>query len=145
MKMTASREIARPADEVFEFFSDASNNPKWQKGMVSCEWTSEPPIGEGSTFEQHARFMGRSIRSTFVVTAFDPGQRIVIETVESTFPIRVERRVEPAETDACRVMASITGGPEGGLAKLFEPLAWRFAQRSVDRDYDRLVGLFEET
>lgn len=143
MRMTTSRKISKPADEVFAFFADASNNPTWQKGMVSCEWISSGPIGEGSIYEQHARFMGRAVMSTFVVTAFEPNELIVIDTLESTFPIRVERRVEPIDPGSCRVAALITGGPEGGLLKLFEPLAARLAQRSVDRDYDRLVEFLE--
>lgn len=143
MEMSATREIALSADEVFEFFSDASNNPLWQKGMRSCRWTSEPPIGQGSTYEQNARFMGREIRSTFVVTAYEPGQRIAISSVESTFPIQVERRVVSTGQRSCRVSAVIRGGPEGGLGKLLEPLMVRMAQRSVDQDYDGLVEYLE--
>jgi len=137
------RSIARSADEVFEFFSDATNTPLWQKGMVSCRWTSELPIGLGSTYEQHARFMGRDVRTTFVVTDHEPGDRIVIKSVESTFPIEVERRVGSTGQGSCQVSALIGGGPERGLAKLLEPLVSRMAQRSVDKDYDRLVEYLE--
>jgi hypothetical protein len=34
--------------------------------------------------------MGKNIKSSFVVTEFEPGRRIAIETVESTFPIQVD-------------------------------------------------------
>lgn len=143
MELTATRRIHRPAEEVFTFFSDASNNPKWQDGMVSCEWTSGPPIGVGSTYRQKARFMGRDVISSFVVTDFDPGRRIVIETTESTFPIRVERTVEPLDGSSCQVSALITGGPDRGLLKLLTPLMKGRAQKSVDADYDRLVQLLQ--
>lgn len=145
MELGASRDIARPTDEVFAFFADASNNPRWQKGMRSCRWTSQPPIRVGSTYEQRARFLGRAIVSTFVVTAYEPPALIEIETVDSTFPIRVTRRVEPTGASSCRVSARITGGPRGRLMKLLEPLIFRSAQRSVDRDYGRLVQLLEST
>jgi len=145
MEMTVSRVVARTGDEVFTFFADASNNPKWQDGMVSCQWTSEPPIVIGSTYEQKARFMGREIVSTFEVTKYEPGRLIAIETIKSTFPIQVVRMVEPTDVDSCRVSAHITGGPEKGFAKLVEPLIGRSAQKSVDRDYDRLVQLLEST
>ncbi len=140
MRMSATRAINRPAEEVFEFFADASNNPRWQDGMVSCEWTSDGPIAVGSTYEQKARFMGRDIVSTFVVERLEPGKLIEIETVESTFPIRVIRTVEPIDDDSCRVSADISGGP-GGLMKLLAPLMQGRAQKSVDADYDRLVQL----
>lgn len=142
MRLTAERTIRLPADEVAEFFFDASNNPKWQNGMVSCEWLSDPPIAVGSTYVQLARFMRRDVKSTFVVTDLEPARMIRIETIESTFPIQVERRVEPIDDSSTRVSAEITGGPEG-LLKVLTPLMTRRAQKSVDADYDRLVQLLE--
>ena len=142
MRMTAIREINRPVAEVFEFFSDAANNPKWQAGMVSCEWMTPPPIKVGSTYEQHARFMGRDVKSVFSVTEYEPGRSITIETIESTFPITVQRTVEPTGTGSCMVHAEIGGGPTG-LLKLLAPLVRGKAQRSVDADYDRLKALLE--
>ena len=139
MHVTVEREIPQAAQEVFAFFSDASNNPKWQKGMVSCAWTSDGPIDVGSTYEQVAGFMGKEIRSTFEVTTFEPGRRIVIDTIESTFPIHVDRTVEPIDAESCRVSATISGGP-GGVMKLLAPLTDKMAKRSDD--YDRLVGVF---
>lgn len=143
MEMAATRDVACPAEDVFEFFADASNNPKWQKGMQSCEWTSQPPIAIGSTYEQKARFVGRDILSTFRVSAYEPGRLIGIETIKSTFPIQVLRTVVQTGDGSCTVSAHITGGPEKGLTKTLEPLFGRMAQKSVDRDYDRLVRLLE--
>lgn len=139
MEMTAERTVARPADEVFAYFADASNNPAWQRGMETCEWTTEPPIDVGSRYRQRARFAGRDVISVFEVTAYVPGRRIRIETIESSFPIQVTRTVEPAGDDRCVVSATITGGPQ-----LPWPISWlvrRMAQRSVDADYDRLLAL----
>jgi hypothetical protein len=128
---------------VFAFFADAANNPLWQAGMVSCEWTSDLPIRVGSTYRQKARFMGRDVVSTFVVRRLEPGRVIEIETVESTFPIKVIRRVEPIDEGSTRVTAEITGGPDRGLFKLIAPIMQKRAQATVDTDYDRLVQLLE--
>lgn len=141
MHVTVTRRIGRPADEVFVFFADASNNPTWQKGMVSCTWLSDGPTAVGSRYEQVASFMGKEIRSIFEVTAFEPGRRIVIDTVESTFPIHVERIVEPIDDSSSSVSAVISGGP-GGIMKLFAPLTDRMATKSIENDYDRLVTHF---
>lgn len=143
MRLTADRHIARPAREVFEFFADASNNPKWQDGMVCCEWTSEPPIAVGSTYEQRARFVGRDVVSSFVVSDYEPGRRIAIETTKSTFPIEVVRTVEPIDESSCRVTADISGGPDNWFFRLVGPIIQKRAQKSVDADYDRLVRLLE--
>lgn len=141
MQMSAERTIGRPADEVFEYFADASNNPAWQNGMLSCEWVTEPPAGVGSRYRQHAKFAGRDVISIFEVTDYEPGRRIRIETIESTFPIQVTRTVEPDGDDRCIVRASITGGPS--VPWPISVLARRMAQRSVDADYDRLKALLE--
>ena len=143
MEMGATRHINQPADEVFEFLADAANNTLWQNGTRSCTWTSEPPIGVGSTYEQHARFMGRNVRSTFVVTVYEPGQRITIKSVESAVPIEVDRAVVPTGPESCRVTAVISGGPQGKIAGLVGPFVGRMAQNSINRDYDRLVEVLE--
>lgn len=135
--VTSSVDVDRAADEVFAFVADASNNPSWQQGMRSCEWTSEPPIDVGSTYDQEASFLGRPIVSSFVVTALEPGRSLTITTTSSTFPITVTRSVAPLGDDRCRVTADVRGGPEG-LAAILDPLTRRMVQRSVRGDYARL-------
>ncbi len=141
MELTAHRRIRRPAAEVFAFVSDAANNPSWQRGMVSCKWEGEGPVQVGSRYRQEARFLGRPVRSVFRVVELEPGRRIRIATVQSTFPITVERRVEPVDDATCTVSATIGGGP--AVPALLRPVLRRLAQRSVDADYDRLVDLLE--
>lgn len=142
MKLSAMRMIDRPASEVFAFVSDASNNPRWQKGQRSCRWTSPPPIGIGSTYDQEARFLGRRVLSTFEVVEHVPGRAVTIQTVKGSFPITVRRSVEPLGEGRCRVVAEISGEP-GGFFRVAAPLLRRLAQRSVDADYDRLKALLE--
>jgi hypothetical protein len=141
MDLVAQRSIARPAAAVFDFVADAANNPSWQRGMKRCEWTTPGPIAVGSRYEQVASFMGRAIVSTFEVVEFTPGERIEIATVESTFPIRVERAVQSTGAQSCVVTAGISGGPK--VPRIAQGLVRWFAQRSVNSDYDRLVKLLE--
>lgn len=142
MKLQARRQIDRPGEEVFAFVSDASNNPRWQKGQRSCVWTSPPPTGVGSTYEQEARFLGRTVTSRFEVTEYEPGRSITIRSTEGSFPITVRRSVEPLGDGRSRVTAEIEGEP-GGFFRLVGPALRRLAQRSVDADYDRLQQLLE--
>lgn len=141
MELSAIREIPRPAPEVFAFLADASNNPRWRRGMRSCRWASSPPISIDSVYEQEASFLGRRIRSRFEVVNFEAGRSITIKTIESTFPITVTRSVEELVPDRSRVEARIVGQP-GRLFAFAGRLLQRVAQRSVDSDYDRLVAHF---
>ena len=142
MDLHVTRQINRPAAEVCDFLADAVNNPRWQKGMRSCVWTSQGGLQVGATYRQEARFLGRTVHSDFRVTAYEPGRSITIQSTGGSFPITVRRSVEPAGPHSSRAIAEISGEP-GGFFRVAGPLLQRMAQRSVDADYDRLRDLLE--
>jgi uncharacterized membrane protein len=141
IEATSSVELQRSAGEIFAFIADAENNPSWQRGMRSCRWVSDPPIRIGSTYDQQASFLGRSISSTFEVTELQPGRSITIRTTQSTFPIQVTRRVHELGSDRCRVNAIVTGDPSG-IFRIATPVLRAMVERSVRADYRRLQLLF---
>ena len=134
--------VARSAADVFDFVADMANNPDWQRGMQSCRWTSEPPIRVGSKYDQVASFLGREIRSSFVVTEYEPGRMIRIETTSGPMPIDVTRTVEAEGADSCRVSA-VVRGDAAGLFRITEPLMRVMVDRSVRQDYVRLKAALE--
>lgn len=142
MRVDVQVEINRPIEAVFAYITDFENNPTWQKGMVSCTFTTPPPVGEGSRYTQVAQFMGQTIESKFVVTTFIPNEQVAFETTESTFPIQIVRAVSPAN-GGTRVNAIISGQP-GGMMKLFAPLAQIMMRRSIEADYARLKAILEQ-
>lgn len=142
MEINVVRTINKPADDVAAFFFDVANNTTWQSGMKRCEWTSQPPIGVGSTYEQEAEFRKKPVVSTFEVTEYEPGRRMRIESVKSTFPIQVTRTIEPIDDTSCTVRARISGKP-GVVFKVLEKIGERIARKSIEADYDRLVAHFE--
>ena len=113
--------LERPADLVFAAVADMSRNPEWQQGMKSCVWTSEGPIRVGSTYDQVAVFLTRKIVTTFEVVEFEPGRKIRIKSVKSSFPLDITRSVEPTGEFRCEVTAIVTGEPAGVL-KWLDPL-----------------------
>lgn len=133
--------VGRPPDEVFAFWSDPENNPRWQRGMRSCRWTSPPPVGDGSSYDQVAGFLGKEIVSSFVVRDYEPGRSITFDTTASTFPITEVRTVAP-DGDGTRLHMELYGDP----AKVFllaGPLLKLLVGRSVAGDYRRLTALLE--
>lgn len=142
MQLSAAQVIRRPAEDVFAFVSDATNNPRWQRGMRSCRWTSPPPIGVGSTYRQEAAFLGRRIVTDFEVVAHEPGRSVTIRSTSGPFPITVRRSVSPIDASSSRVEAAITGEP-GRFFRIAGPLLQRLAQRSVTADYRRLRALLD--
>ena len=134
-------DIMRPPEEVFAYITNFENNPNWQNGMKSCKFTSEGPVGVGTTYEQVASFLGRTIQTTFEVTEFEPNRRIKFVSRQSTFPLRIVRAVEPIEAGT-HVHAEIEGEPTG-ILKLLGPLLDGMVTKSIQKDYAKLKLLLE--
>jgi len=134
--------VSRPADEVFAILSDVEQNPRWQRGMVSCRWTSPSPHGAGATYDQTARFLRREIVSGFRVTDHEPGRRVRFASVSGPFPIVETRTVEPLGPGSCRVRALVEGDASG-VFRVAAPLLRALVARSVRSDYRRLRDLLE--
>ena len=109
--------------------------------MKSCEWTSEPPLHVGSTYDQVASFMGKPIISSFEVFEHEAGRRVRIRTTKSSIPLDITRKVAPEKEEAM-VKATVRGESNGAM-RLFNPLMHIMVKRSVTRDYQRLKAILE--
>lgn len=142
IEVTASVDIDRPPGEVFAYLADMSNNPVWQRGMESCTWTSEPPLRLGSTYDQKASFLGRTIESSFEVVEFEDGHSIRIKTTSGSMPIDVTRTVEAGPSGGSTVSA-VVRGDSSGLFRMAAPVMRAMVRKSVRADYARLKGVLE--
>lgn len=134
-------DIMKPPEEVFAYITNFENNPKWQGGMKSCKFTSEGPLGVGTTYEQVASFLGRPILTTFEVIEYKPNRSVKFVSRQSTFPLHILRSVEPIE-GGTHVHAVIEGEPTGFFA-LLGPLLNPMVTRSINKDYAKLKQLLE--
>lgn len=68
--------IDRPAEEVFAFVSDPTNDPRWHDTIVAVTPTSEGPLRLGSRFTAIYRRPGSSGTYDLVgeMTAYEPGR-----------------------------------------------------------------------
>jgi hypothetical protein len=142
LEVHAQQAIRCPAAVAFEFIADMANNPRWQKGMQSCVWTSEPPLRLGSTYDQTAKFLGKQIVSSFEVVEFVAGEHIRIKTTSGSMPIDVTRSVDPVTDNVCLVEATVRGDASG-LFRVATPIMKLLVSRSVNADYKRLKKLLE--
>ena len=140
IEVKVSIEVEPPPDMVFPYWAEWTNNPTWQTGMESCTWTSEPPLRVGSTYDQRASMMGRSIISSFEVVELDPGRKLRIKPTKSPLPLDITRQVEPSPAGGTVLNAAIRGEPQG-LMRLFNPLMKRMVRKTVTADYERLKDL----
>jgi uncharacterized membrane protein len=141
--VTVQVDIDRPTDEVFAFLEEVENNTRWLQGMQSCTWTTDRPVRVGSRYEQRARFLGKEIRTSFEVTAHEPGRLVTISSRDgSSFPLTVSRQVEPLTDGRSRVTETVVSDPHG-FYRLAEPVLRQLVRRNIQRDYGRLKRLLE--
>jgi len=85
LRSEVTTRISRPAQEVWDFFIDLTNSPRWTRSGSEVRQTSAGPLGVGATFESVRQILGREIRSQrLVTTEYEPGHVI---TYAATIPI----------------------------------------------------------
>ena len=136
-EISTSIDISRPQKEVFDFVSEFSNDPRWQRGKVSCTWTSQNGLEVGATYRQHARFLGKDIHHTFRVLELDPSHRVTYESRDGSFPITVVRTVEDLAGGRSRFTEAVQG-EASGFFKIASSLLQPLVRRSIARDFRRL-------
>jgi hypothetical protein len=110
--------------------------------MRSATWTTPPPVHLGSTYEQHARFFGKDIVTSFEVTHLDPPRSITITSRRSPFPLTVTRAVAPLAAKRARVTETVDSDP-AGFYRIATPILARLVERNIRADYRRLKRYLE--
>ncbi len=69
-------EIDRQPEEVFEYLTDLSNDPEWQKTIVEAKYTSEGPVAVGSTGVHRAGGIGMTMDYGWELTEYEEPRRV---------------------------------------------------------------------
>lgn len=110
--------IQRPPDQVFRYFADFRNEPRWNQGHVEdVVMTTPDPIGLGTIFEGHHKGFGRA---TWRIVEFVPSSRIVIEGDVGAGTYRYAGQLWP-QNGATRFLGTVEWQP-GTLLRPFGPL-----------------------
>ncbi len=141
MQVTVNIEIAAPAADVFAYVADLTNNPNWQSGIESTQWTSPPPLALGATAKQ--QLDGGKAAVEYRVTALEPGRSITVETLAgAAIPVTVTRTVQMLNESSTRLRMDLVGHPPG-WRRLTTPLLRRLVRRDIASDYRRLKRILE--
>lgn len=133
--------IARPAAEVFAFVADHQNLPAWTVGVRTSRRLTAGPPGNGSRYKIEGRLLGRTIRSSYQVIAFDPGRGFDGTMTSPMFGFTERYRFE-ADHDATRVQMTASAEPHG-IFRLLAPVMAAGVRRQVRADHRRLKALLE--
>ena len=121
-KMESTAVIARPVEEVFDFFLDLEKSaPKTDPSVGTVVKTPDGPAGPGTTFRFRQQNLGKVRETTTRFTAVEPNGRIGFEA--EIGPMRPQCDLTFEQTDAgTRVTFRGDSVPHGPL-KLLSPLA----------------------
>jgi uncharacterized membrane protein len=144
MRVEESIVIERPADDVFEFFSERSNDVVWMGVVEESEWL-QPAGAEGLGRRGRTVIKAGGRRSEYIdeVTAWEPGRLVAHRTVEGPMELNTACVAEPAGEGSCRATVMAAVEPRGILARLTDPVVARAMGRTFRADLARLKRLLE--
>jgi uncharacterized membrane protein len=133
--------INLPQQELFDYVTDPANDKKWRKSSVSGEWTSEGPVGVGSTQHSVDKFLGRNIESDSEVTIWDPPNEYGWKSVGGPVPFELSIKFS---TEGDGTQLNFSGQAElGGFFKLAEGMAGKQMEKQIDGDFNNLKDVLE--
>lgn len=144
MSVDVSTEIVvdRPWDVVSRYAADPDNAPHWYVNIQSVEWETPPPLEIGSRLAFVAHFLGRRLAYTYEIVELVPGERLVMRTAQSPFPMQTTYTWEAADDEHTRMTLRNAGDPTG-LSKLGTPLIAAAMRRQNRKDLVKLKSLLE--
>ena len=141
MKVNISIDVARSPEDIFAYLKDVTNNVRWEKEVVEMEYTSDEPVGVGSTGRRVENFMGTD-ESAWEITEYEENKHVKVEFDSPKFHGAVTWDTEPSG-DGTRVGFQMDGQAKGLISKLMMPLFMPIVRRNVRRNFDTLKGILE--
>jgi len=141
--ITASIEISRPPQDVFDYVNDLDRHTEWQSGLVSVEVESEGPTQKGTRARETRKVPGGKQSYQYEITEYDPPRVAGFQVL--TGPVRPHGRVTLTPLDdGKRTRVDFTIEFAGhGLGKLLLPLVNRDARKTVPADLQALKERLE--
>jgi uncharacterized membrane protein len=140
--VTDSVIITRPVAQVFAFVADHQNLPAWTVGVKQSQRLTSGPPASGSRYRIVGTLLGRTIQSSYQVTAFEPGRSFEGTMTSPMFGFSEQYRFEP-DGQATRVSMTATAEPHG-VFRFLAPVMTAGIRRQVRADHRRLKTFLEQ-
>ena len=132
--------INRPITEVFAFFADAENDPRWRSGVKEIQRQGE--LGAGTRYRQRIKGPGgRAITADIEVTAYEPDSHVAFQGVAG--PVRPHGSYDFRDNGTATEVTFTLDAQISGIKKLFMGGA---VQKSMDAEVaglDRAKSVLE--
>jgi hypothetical protein len=139
--VAATAIIDRPREEVAAYLRDPANDTSWIGGLRSARLLTPGPVAVGSQVERVASFLGRRVEYVNEIVELT-GDRLVMRSVRSPFPMRVTYGHRQAGVGATEVSVRVEGDA-GRYYAPAAPLLGVAVRRSIGRDVRNLKRVLE--
>jgi uncharacterized protein YndB with AHSA1/START domain len=134
--------IDRAPDDVFAFVFEPANAAQWQEGVVLAEFTSEGPLGMGSTWRNVSKMLGREIDMEFEVIDYEPPHRLCWKSTSGPIQTKTCATFEPQNGGT--IMTFRGEGEPRGVMKMAEGMLRKRMNKQFEGNAKRLKALLEE-
>jgi uncharacterized protein YndB with AHSA1/START domain len=123
MRIEHEIQIARPPAAVFAYLTDTEKLASWQPTTVAVERAADGPLAVGERFDEVHRALGRDLRSTVEVVAYDPPHVFALHVVSGALPL--DGRWELEAVDGGTRLRFLGHGDVRGPLRLARPMLAR--------------------
>ena len=135
--------IDRPVEDVFAFVADYRNDRQWRADVLSIRYIDESNTRLGSQAVESLRSLGRTLVTESHCVAFEPGRKIVSQSVSGPVPVVATRLVEPAN-GGTRLTYQLDADERGVLLyRLLRSLLLPWYQQKIDAYVQTLKRVLE--
>lgn len=143
MKLSATIFIDRPVQEVFDYVMDIPNDAHWRTntGVVEAAYTSDPPLGVGTTGFDRISANGRDMIVEWRTFEYEPGRLARWDFVSG--PLRGFGGYI-CEPDGEGTRFTLEGDSKlTGPLRLANPILGLIVRRQVQADVQKLKAILE--
>ncbi len=139
--------IRRPVEDVFAFMNEPTNEPLWQPGTISSAYTSEAPVGVGTTGRSISRSLGRTTAVEWTITDYERNRIVTWVTTVGDLRWRTIWRFDSAPEGMHVTVIQEALDDMRGLSKMFgrlsRPIIVRIRTRTMRSELQNLKRLLE--
>lgn len=133
--------INRPVEDVFTVLSNVENTAAWYPAEVTEYWTSEGPVGVGSTRRAEGKAYGAKTVNDAEVTVYRPYEALGLRSISGAVPFEMWFAFTPVEGGT--EVTWVTEMRPAGIYRLIVPLTSGLHTRLSRRGFENLKRLME--
>jgi uncharacterized membrane protein len=133
--------IHKPVAEVFGYVHDHNNFLTWQKGVVSSQEEKGPENTVGSQYSEVRKFLGKEMRTTLEITAFEKDKKWAAKVIKGPVPYTVIMTY--ASVPEGTLLTEVVEGEPKGFFKIAENMVTNSLQKTLEEDQALLKQILE--